>query len=119
MEWEREFIDQLHEMGLSFLPWPDVRRSISFGGKTMKTIAFAALVSFLTVSGLALAAQSGDQKEQPTTPSKPMMQEEMMKDGKEGEHMDGMLRMMKMMEQCSRMMESGQSDSGYTKEKRM
>jgi hypothetical protein len=26
MEWASEFIDQLHEMGLSFLPWPDVRR---------------------------------------------------------------------------------------------
>jgi len=23
---EQKFIDQLHEMGLSFLPWPDVRR---------------------------------------------------------------------------------------------
>jgi hypothetical protein len=26
MEWARGFIDQLHEMGLSFLAWPVVRR---------------------------------------------------------------------------------------------
>lgn len=31
MEWAREFIDQLHEMGLSFLPWPDVRRRAERG----------------------------------------------------------------------------------------
>jgi hypothetical protein len=66
----------------------------------MKTIALAALVSFLVLSGLALASQSGEQK----GPSS--MMEEMMKGRKEGEQMAGMMRMMKMMEQCAAMMES-------------
>jgi hypothetical protein len=72
---------------------------LSKGGKTMKTIGSGVLI--LVLSGLALASQSGEQKEHP---ARPMMQE-MMK-GKEGEHMDGMMRMMKMMDQCSAMMES-------------
>jgi hypothetical protein len=77
----------------------------------MKTVTSIALVSFLVLSGMALAAQSGEQKERPSSP----MMQEIMKGGKEGEHMDGMMRMMKMMDQCSAMMESGK-DSGGAKE---
>jgi hypothetical protein len=79
----------------------------------MKTTALAVAMSFLVLSGLALAAQKTEQKQDP-----PAM-EHIMKQGKEGEHMDGMARMMKMIDQCSKMMESGQSDSGDTKQKRM
>lgn len=70
----------------------------------MKTFALLAVVSFLVLSGLALASQSREQKERPS------MMEEMMKGSKEGEPMDGMMRMMKMMGQCASMMES--TDSG-------
>ena len=72
----------------------------------MKTITSIALVSLLVVSGMALAAQSDEQKEHSS------MMEEMMKGGKEGEHKDGMMRMMKMMDQCSPMMESGKESAG-------
>jgi len=78
----------------------------------MKTITLFAVASFLVLSGLALASQSGEQKDHPS------MMEEMMKGGKEGESMDGMMRMMKMMEQCASMMESTHSGSGQTKEGR-
>ena len=74
----------------------------------MKTITSIALVSLLVVSGMALAAQSDEQREHSS------MMEEMMKGGKEGEHKDGMMRMMKMMDQCSAMMESAR-ESGGTK----
>ena len=60
----------------------------------------------MVVSGMALAAQSDEQKEHSS------MMEEMMKGGKEGEHKDGMMRMMKMMDQCSAMMESGKESAG-------
>ena len=76
----------------------------------MKTISLAVLVSFLVVSGLALASQSGQQKERPSS------MQEMMKGDKDGEHMGGMMRMMKMMDQCSAMMESAQTDAGREKE---
>jgi prophage maintenance system killer protein len=66
----------------------------------MKTISLAVLVSFLVLSGLALAAQSGEQRDHSS------MMQEMMKGEKQGEHMDGMMRMMKMMDQCAAMMES-------------
>jgi hypothetical protein len=66
----------------------------------MKIISLAVLVSFVVLSGLALAAQSGEQKDRPSR------MEEMMKGEKQGEHMDSMMRMMKMMDQCSAMMES-------------
>ena len=66
----------------------------------MKTISLAGLVSFLVLSGLALASQSGEQKDHSS------MMQEMMKGEKQGEHMDGMMRMMKMMNQCAAMMES-------------
>ena len=49
----------------------------------MKTIALAAGLSLLILSGLALASQSGEQKERRST------MEEIMKGGKEGEHMGG------------------------------
>jgi hypothetical protein len=75
----------------------------------MKTMTSIALVSFLVLSGMALASQSAEQKEHSS------MMEEMMKGGKEGEHKDGMMRMMKMMDQCSAMMDSAK-ESGGTKE---
>lgn len=76
----------------------------------MKTISLAVLVSFLVLSGLALASQSGEQKERPSS------MQEMMKGDKDGEHMGGIMRMMKMMDQCSAMMESAQTDAGREKE---
>jgi hypothetical protein len=76
----------------------------------MKTISVAVLVSFLVLSGLALASQSGEQKDHSS------MMQEMMKGGKQGEHMDGMMRMMKMMDQCSAMMESHHDQNGKAKE---
>ncbi len=72
----------------------------------MKTITSIALVSLLVVSGMALAAQSDEQKEHSS------MMEEMMKGGKEGEHKDGMMRMMKMMDQCPRRAKSNTIHSG-------
>ncbi len=75
----------------------------------MKTITSIALVAFLVLSGLALASQSGEQKDHPS------MMEEMMKGKKEGE---GMMRMMKMMEQCSTMMESAKESGGAKESQR-
>lgn len=70
----------------------------------MKTITLAVLVSFLLLSGLAMASQSGEQKRDPS------MMEHMMKQGKGGEGSRGhMMRMMKMMDQCSAMMETSHS----------
>jgi hypothetical protein len=66
----------------------------------MKTSVLVVAVSFLAVSGWALAAQTAEQKQDP-----PMM-EHMMKEGQYGKSHGGMMRMMKMMDQCSRMMES-------------
>ena len=66
----------------------------------MKTSVLAVVVSFLAVSGWALAAQTAEQKQDP-----PMM-EHMMKEGEGEKGREGMMRMMKMMDQCSRMMES-------------
>jgi len=76
----------------------------------MKTIALTVLVSFLVLSGMALASQSGEQKERTS------MMEEMMKGSKEGEHMGGMMHMMKMMDQCASMMESMHSKADQKKE---
>ena len=78
----------------------------------MKTITSIALVSFLVLSGMALAAQSGEQEQRSSSP----MMQEMMKGGKEGEHMDGMMRMMKMMDQCSAMMDSSEAKAGKTEQ---
>jgi hypothetical protein len=74
---------------------------------------------FLILSGWALAAQKTEQKRDPSTIEHISTMEHMMKEGTEDEHMGGMVRMMKMMDQCSKMMESGQSDSSDTKQKRM
>jgi hypothetical protein len=71
----------------------------------MKTISLAGLVSFLVLSGLALASQSGEQKDHSS------MMQEMMKGEKQGEHMDGMMRMMKMMDQCAAMMSTHGSEA--------
>jgi hypothetical protein len=76
----------------------------------MKTITLAVLVSFLVLSGLALASQSGEQKQDPST------MEHMMKDGEGAEKSEHMMRMMKMMDQCSAMMESMHPESGEAKE---
>jgi len=72
----------------------------------MKTITLAVLVSSLVLSGLALASQSGEQKDNRS------MMEEMMKGSKEGDNMSGMMRMMKMMDQCGAMMESSKESGG-------
>jgi hypothetical protein len=77
----------------------------------MKASVLAVAVSFLALSGWALAAQTAEQKEHPRMSSNSMMQEMMKDGGKEGEHMGGMMRMMKMMDQCSAMMESAKADS--------
>lgn len=66
----------------------------------MKVISLTVVVSFLVLSGLAFAVQSGEQKDHSS------MMEEMMKGGKEGEHMEGMMRMMKMMDRCASMMDA-------------
>ena len=76
----------------------------------MKTIGLGVLVSFLVLSGLALASQPGEQKKGSSA------MEEMMKGGKDGEHMGSMMRMMKMMDQCSAMMESAHDHSEKAKE---
>jgi hypothetical protein len=74
----------------------------------MKTISLAVLASFLVLSGLAFASQSGEQKDHSS------MMREMMKGSKQGEHKDGMLRMMKMMDQCAAMMEPAHDSEGAT-----
>jgi prophage maintenance system killer protein len=69
----------------------------------MKTTALAVVVSFLAVSGWALAAQKAEQKQHSS------MMEHMMKEGEGEKGRGGMMRMMKMMDQCSKMMESSDS----------
>lgn len=73
----------------------------------MKKITFVGLLSFLMLSGLALAEQTGQEKK--ASPMQGMMQEmmqEMMKGKGSGEGgTGGMMGMMKMMEQCGAMME--------------
>jgi hypothetical protein len=72
----------------------------------MKTISLVGLVSFLVLSGLAVASQSGEQKDHST------MMQRMMKGDKQGTHKDGMMRMMKMIDQCAAMMESTHNSEG-------
>jgi hypothetical protein len=74
----------------------------------VKTITLAVLVSFLVLLGLAVADQTGAQRDS----SMRGMMQEMMKGEKSGDGsmeemngMGGMMRMMKMMNQCSAMME--------------
>ena len=68
----------------------------------MKTSASAVVLSFLVLSGWALAAQMAEQKEDSS------MMEHMMKEGEKSR--GGMMRMMKMMDQCALMMESHGSE---------
>jgi hypothetical protein len=69
----------------------------------MKTITLAVLVSIVLVAGLALASQSGEQRD-PTSTMQEMMKG---KNGMEGmSGMGGMMGMMKMMDQCGAMMKS-------------
>ncbi len=80
----------------------------------MKRIVSVGLLSFLILSGVALAYQSGEQEK--SSSSMRSMMDEMMKGetGKEG--MGGMMRMMKMMDQCASMMESSQATAGKTEQ---
>ena len=66
----------------------------------MKTSVLVVVVSFLALSGWPLAAQTAEQKQDPS------VMKHMMNEGKDGEHMGGMMCMMKMMDQCATMMES-------------
>jgi hypothetical protein len=79
----------------------------------MNKIALTVLVVFLTLSGVTLAQQSGDENK---ASSMQDMMEQMMKQKQSGEGrmegMGGMMRMMKMMDQCSSMMESGKESGG-------
>ena len=82
----------------------------------MKKITFVGLLSFLILSGGALAEQAGEQKRGSSMQD---MMQEMMKGGKTGEKgMEGMMGMMKMMDQCSAMMEQccATTESGKAKE---
>jgi hypothetical protein len=72
----------------------------------MKASVMAVVVSFLAVSGWALAAQTAEQKQDSS------MMEHMMKEGEGEKGRGGMMRMMKMMDQCSRMMESSHGSEG-------
>ncbi len=78
----------------------------------MKTITLAVLVS-IVLSGLALASQSGEQKDH-TSMMQGMMKGEKGMEGMSG--MGGMMRMMKMMDQCSAMMESTHDQGEKAKE---
>ena len=86
----------------------------------MKRIILIALVSFLTLSGAALARQAGEQKK--SSPMQGMM-EQMMGGETAGGGMAGvggmmgvMGQMTKMMDQCTAMMGSSQSEAQGTKE---
>ena len=86
----------------------------------MKKIALTVLAIFLTISGVTLAQQSGDQKK---GSSMNASMPEMMKGNESGEggihgmgDMSGMMGMMKMMEQCNDMMKSAQHNGEKTKE---
>lgn len=78
----------------------------------MKTIILAVLAS-IVLSGLALASQSGEQKDH-TSMMQEMMKGEKGMEGMSG--MGGMMRMMKMMNQCSTMMESTPDQGEKSKE---
>ena len=86
----------------------------------MKQLILPALVVFLTLSGVTLAQQSGEQKK-----GSSMMESmpDMMKGKQSGEggmhgkgDMGGMMGMMKMMEQCNDMMKSGHHHGEKSKE---
>ena len=69
----------------------------------MKKLVSIAVLSFLVVSGAALAQQSGDQEKGSSMHG---MMGQMMQGEKGKEGMGSMMRMMKMMDQCASMMES-------------
>jgi hypothetical protein len=90
----------------------------------MKKIALAVLAVFLTMSGVTLAQQSGDEKKDSSMQD---MMQEMMKQKQSSEggmggmgDMSGMMGMMKMMEQCNDMMKSAhqQADQGKESQKK-
>jgi hypothetical protein len=70
----------------------------------MKATALAVVLSFVVLSGWALAAQTAEQKQDSS------MMEQMMKEGEGEKSRGGMMRMMKMMDQCASMMESHGSE---------
>jgi hypothetical protein len=72
-------------------------------------IIFAGLLLLSILSGVTLAQQSEEQKNNPLNRGmmQDMMKGEQSGQGKEGKgHMAGMMRMMKMMDQCAAMMEN-------------
>jgi len=66
----------------------------------MKATALAVVLSFLVLSGWALADQKAQEKQESS------MMEHMMKEGEGEKSRGGMMRMMKMMDRCAAMMES-------------
>jgi len=86
----------------------------------MKKLALPVFAVVLTLSGVTLAQQSGDQKK-----GSSMMESmpDMMKGKQSGEggmhgmgETSGMMGMMKMMEQCNEMMKSGHHDAEKAKD---
>ena len=83
----------------------------------MKKMALPVLAVFLTLSGVTLAQQSGEEKK--GSSMQDMMQQMMkQKQSVEGgtEGMSGMMGMMNMMEQCNNMMKSAQHNDEKTKD---
>lgn len=78
----------------------------------MKRMALVGLVSLLTLSGAALAQQSGEQKK---SSSMRGAMEQMMGGGTE-DMMGMMAEMGKMMDQCTAMIESTQATAGKMKQ---
>jgi len=87
----------------------------------MKKLISIVVLSFLVVSGAALAQQSGDQEKASSMQGRmgQMMQGEKSGEGGMGD-MKGMMKMMgqmsKAMDQCSSMMESAQKKDGKTEQ---
>jgi len=83
----------------------------------MKMTVLSVLVAFLTLAGVTLAQQSGDEKKDSSMHG---MMQQMMKQKQSGEGgmegRSGMMGMMKMMEQCSNMMKSMQHQGDKSKE---
>jgi hypothetical protein len=86
----------------------------------MKKIALTVLAVFLTLSGVTLAQQSGEEKKGSSMQD---MMQHMMKQKQSGEgamggmgDMSGMMGMMKMMAQCNDMMKSAHQQAGKATE---
>jgi len=83
----------------------------------MKMTVLSVLAAFLTLAGVTLAQQSGDEKKDS---SRHDMMQQMMKQKQNGESsmegMGGMMGMMKMMDRCSDMMKSMQHQGDKSKE---